>query len=335
LALKKEEVTVVTSAAAQKDTKQGTAVKCAVCREDIKSDKECPRCGFDNSGVEDVEWWRYFASFWAALSFLLVFATLLLLLPGIRGRADEAVQPVASIRVGGPIILLITLISAYYVYTLRDRLHEYELLRSVQKRPGRPLEIWALILFSGAVFFTFFLAFSIVSKDSIVGSGLYTEGRLVEGSTAHLSFKLVMTGVLILIFALFVVAAGLMATYEYGLYVDAHRPDPIFLDEKRLSDVILGAMRDELESDGEWSAPNGERPENAGAVRLQVADRQRLEDGGLALTIRHEGELTTRHGNQVLERKEWHVEADRWGRVRKRDEQNAVYMVRPEETPEE
>jgi len=278
---------------------------CAVCQEDIEPKSVCPRCGSDNAGVKDLTF-GYFSSIWAFLSFLLIFAPLFMLLPGIFAWMDRILQPMVSLQVAGPISLLITLIIAFFLFSMREELHEKSLTREFKEKPSQPLTVWALTCFLLAVVFTFLLGFVITTKQSIVDMG---QGSGLEyGGSLHLFFKLVMTGCLVLLFAFFSLSSGLMAIYEYGQLVDKESLAPIYLNEEKLLTVVLNFVQGKL------------GPE----VKLELAQMKRLPDAGISVTLQQEGELRTeKSGNEeirLLERKGWSVEANRWGRVRKMDE---------------
>jgi len=233
-----------------------------------------------------------------------------MLLPGVFAWANNVLQPIASLRVAGPISLLLCLVIFFYLFSMRDDMHTYTRTLRFKEKSGRPLTFWALAFFMIAVILVFFLGFTITSKDLIVGPEGYgptqVEGLLVYGSTAHITFKLLMTGCLILVFACFALASGLMAAFEYGVYVDERYPDPIYLNEKLLFDVVLVAVYEHLGPD----------------VRIRVTNMKRLPDAGLSLTLHHEGELTMRDEVRLLEQKGWLVEAGPWGRLTKMAEQS-------------
>ena len=293
---------------------------CAVCRQDLSSEQVCSRCGSDNSNVPDVTL-GYFTSIWAILSFLLIFIPLFMLLPGVFSWIDKILQPIASLRVAGPIALLLCLVIAFYVFSMRDDLHTYGRTLRFKEKPGRPLTLWALTFFIVAVVLVFFLGFTITSKDLIVGPEGYgptqVEGLLVYGSTAHITFKLLMTGCLIMVFACFALASGLMAAFEYGVYVDERCPDPIYLNEKLLFDVVLRSVHEHLGPD----------------VRIHVTNMKRLPDAGISLSLHHEGELTVRDKVRLLEEKGWLVEASLWGRLIKMTEQSPRSIQVKEQAP--
>jgi hypothetical protein len=287
---------------------------CVVCRDDLDPGvTKCPRCGSDNSPREDMGL-AYLRNFWGLLSFLLILPPLLMIMPGIFPLVNNALQPVASARVAGPIALLSTAIIAFYVFSLRETLYHYSNLRQFKEKPGPPLALLALQFFCLAILLAFFLAFAVTTKDSIVGppgfDSSFQTGVIAFGSVWHLLFKLLMTGFLVFIFVFFSLSASMMAAYEYGTYLDEHRPDPIYLNEQLLLEVVLAVVYENLDSN----------------IQLKVADMKRLEDGGISLKLHYRGEPAERGGVILVEEKTWAVEADRWGRVRKILEQSELLI---------
>jgi hypothetical protein len=246
---------------------------------------------------------------------VLIFPPLFMMLPGIFDWIDAALQPIASVRVAAPIALLNTLIIAFYLFSMRDALHHATLTRRFKKDPGRPVAIWALIFFVIAVFITYFLGFGLANKNSIVGVG-DVKGQILRGSTGHLMLKLAMTGLLVFVFVFLSLAAGMMAAYVYGEYVDEQRPDPIYLNEELMLEVVLRFVRQQLGS-------------STGPV---ISEMKRTEDGGISLNLYHRGELTTLGDIKVREDKTWHVQADCWGRVKEIDEIDPRLIQVSEET---
>ncbi len=283
---------------------------CAVCREDIAPGAQCPRCGYDNSQAREVnEFFGYWGNIWGMMSFLLIFPPMFMLLPGVFGLVNKALQPIASVRVGGPIALLNAVVIAFFMFGMRDELHRYTLLQRFKKEPGRPLPLWGLICFVIAILLVFFLSYTMSIKDLLIGPEGYSqqelEGMLAYGSTGHILLKMTMTGCLIFIFVFLSLAAGFLAAFEYGEYVDARQPAPIYLNERLLLKVVLDTIRERFSADGD----------------LRVSDMDREEDGGISLNVQCAGHLSTRGGVELLEEKSWLVKADRWGRVLKLAEQ--------------
>jgi len=279
---------------------------CAVCRETIAdTQKPCPRCAFDNSTVEKVNGTLgYFGNIWGILSFLLILPPLLLFL------LDNWFQPIASVRVAAPISFLITFIVAFYMYSLKDALHHYSLTRRFRNPQGRSIAIYALIFFVAAILLFFFLSFALASKESLVGlpgvPAAELQGMLTYGSTAHMLFKLAMTGCLIFTFVFMSLSASMMAAYLYGHYAEERRPAPIFLDEVRLIKVVENTVRDQIN----------------GNITLNKNGMKRLEDGGISLNFTHEQELKMQGKDIIQKTQIWLVEADCWGRVLKIEEKS-------------
>jgi hypothetical protein len=226
-------------------------------------------------------------------------------MPGLYGWVNEMLQPIASARVGAPIALLNTAVIAFYIYSMRNALHHYERTRRFREKPRQSIAFWALAFFVVVILLAFILSFGLATKDALVGpaGGVAREGSgtFAYGGFGHILLKLMMTGCLILIFVFLALAAGSMAAYLYGQYIDEHRPDPIFLNERLLVKVVLPSVREQL---GVETDP-------------VVSGMHRLQNGGIGLDLHHRGELVTKGSIIVREDQTWSVEADCWGRVRK------------------
>ena len=241
---------------------------------------------------------------WKVLSFALILCPLIMLL--LYSISDEILQPIASVRVGGPIAVLCTFVIAFYLSSLRDDLHAREQMRRFKEKPGQPLAVWALLFFVAAILLAFWLAFGLAAKDAIAGPG----GLLEPGSLAQLLFKLVMTGCLIFVFVFLSLSAGLMDVYMYG----KHAKTKVYLEMDELRTMALESVRTELDL--------GQDP-------LTIADMKRLENGGVSLTLRRTGKLVQQGDVRFIEDKTWTVEADRKGHLVKiKEEQAHVSQVR-------
>jgi|GEM_PF-4552284 len=282
---------------------------CVVCRADVPDGKICPRCGQDNTSFQSGGGFiDYFGSIWGVLSLLLILPPLFMMMPLIYPAVDNALQPLASVRVGAPIAFLISFIVAFYMYSLRIAIHHYSLTRHFKAQPGRSVAMWALIFFVSAVLLIFFLAFALTSKSSLIAPpGYYPQegdGLLRYGSFGHLLLKLILTGFLIFIFAFLSLSAGMMAAYVFGHKMESKYPSPIYLNETRLIDVVLKTVKNQL----------------GPGAKITTAGLKRLENGGISITLACEEPLTTQ-GNELIQKaKTWTVEADCWGRVNKIEE---------------
>jgi hypothetical protein len=191
---------------------------------------------------------------------------------------------------------------------MRDDLHIYSLTRTFREKEGRTLPIIALWFFVVAVLLTFVLGFAITSKDLIIGSG---PGQVPADSTGRLFIAFLMTGCLIMVFSFFALASGLMAVHEFGVYADEHTPDPIYLNEQLMLDVVLRAVKEQI---------GDEDP-------LSLSEMRRTPDAGLTLLLHERGSLQTLEGESLLEEKGWLVEADLWARLRQVVEHNRAVKV--------
>jgi hypothetical protein len=233
-----------------------------------------------------------------------------MIMPGVFSRVDEILQPIASIRVGGPIALVITLITTFYLYGASADLHLYTQLQPFKKKPGKHIAILALLFFVAAILIAFLLGFAISSKDSLVApEGYYNpagSGLLIYGGAGHMLLKMAMTGFFVLLFTFLSVSAGMMAAYLYGRYVDERRPSPIFLNEELLIRVVLDAVRKQLGNGGD----------------IRTLGMERTEKGGVSLTLLHGEKPFTEGGKVIQKEKTWLVTADCWGRVNKIEEKS-------------
>jgi len=235
---------------------------------------------------------------WKVLSLVLVLCPLMMLL--FYRTTNAILQPIASIRVGGPIAALCTFVIAFFISSLRDDLHAREQLRQFKEDPGRPLPVWALLFFVAAVLLAFWLAFGLAAKDTIAGP----EGLLEPGSLAQLLFKLVMTGCLIFVFVFLALSAGLMDVYEYG----KHLGTKVYKEMDELRKMVLASVRTELDL--------GQDP-------LTISNMKRLGDGGISVTLRRTGKLVQQGDIRFIEDKTWTVEADRKGNLTKIHEEKS------------
>jgi hypothetical protein len=252
----------------------------------------------------------YFLSIWAILSFLLIFVPVFMLLPKILSTLHNILWPIASVRVAAPIALLITLIIAFFMFTMRDDLHDYSQSITFKEKKGIPLPIYALVLFAIAIVLIFFLGFAITTQEQLVTMpGAMTpqiRGQLVYGSTGHLVLAFLMTGCLVGIFASLGLALGLLAVYDFGLYAEQRTPNPIYLNEQLMLDVVMRAVKHQLDP----------------GVELRLSEMVRLSDAGMKLLLHHSGKLVTEGNVTLLEEKGWLVEADLWARMTQMVEQH-------------
>ncbi len=240
---------------------------------------------------------KYLINVWGVLSFLLILPPLFMLLPGVYQMANEALQPIASVRVGAPIALICNFVIAFYMLTLRDDLRRYSHTRMFGERPGRPLPIWGLLLFVAAILCAFVLAFGLTDKSSIIG---YGEGRIAEGSFGHMVIKLLMTGVFLFVFVFLALSAGLMAAYSYTQTMDESSAEkPLYASESKLQSQTFQTACAELGLDGKQTV---------------ISDMRRTAGGGLRLMLQSRGTVVQGE-NSFREDRTWQAEADDEGRL--------------------
>jgi hypothetical protein len=233
---------------------------------------------------------------------------------GMAAAVDGALRPIVSVRVGGPITFLCTVVAVFYLYTLRDDLHRYQHTRSFGPKPGRSIAFYALLLFVLAILMAFALSFGLVAKDSFIAPrGQHVPGMLDYDSFAHQLVKLLMTGLMLLIVVSFALSASLMAVYKYGKEVDRIGPLPIYADPERLQAKVLRTVSDELGPD-------------SGRVLQNV---ERLAGGGISVTVREEGRLVERQNKTFVEGRSLSAEADCWGEITKLEEKDFTIGVAP------
>jgi hypothetical protein len=213
-----------------------------------------------------------------------------------------ALQPLISLRVGGWMALVCTVVIAFYIYALRLEAHRYTYTRTFSNRRRQPLPVLALEAFVFALAIGFVLAFGLTAKEQMIAPpGIEKQGMLTQGAFPHMVLKLVMTGFLTLGFILLTVSAGLMAAYQYGQKIDDDSPSaPLYTDEARLTDRVLSMARKEL---------------GFGSDEITVSDMRRRGDGGIALVLHHRGELVEEDDIQYREDKTWEVEANYTGEL--------------------
>jgi hypothetical protein len=242
----------------------------------------------------------YFITPWGIFSVALILIVIAMLL--FFDVVNPALQPLVSLRVGGPMALICSLVIAFYIYALRDEAYRYTHTIAFTARRRQPLPVLALEAFVLALAIMFILAFGLTAKEQVVSPpGIERTGSLAYGGMPHMALKLFMTGCLILIFVFWTASAGLMAAYEYGKSIDDGSPQaPLYTDEARLKARVLGSACAEL----------GFRESE-----VTVSQMRRTADGGVLMTLHHTGELVDQGDTQFREIKTWEVEANYTGEL--------------------
>jgi hypothetical protein len=245
---------------------------------------------------------EYLMSVWGILSFGLIFVPALML--ALYTPVNNILQPIASVKVGGPIALLCTFVIAFYVLTLRDVLFRYTYTLPFGEKPKRPIPVLVLLLFVIVILLAFVLGFGLAVKDSLVtvDGGA---GTLRFDSFEHMILKLFMTGCLIFILVLLSLSASLMAAYRYGKTIPTDGDDaPLYTREQALTEKVLAAVCQEL----------GLEQDPA------VSDMTRSSDGGIALTLKYRGEEIEQQNIRFREEKTIVARADHRGQLIKIEE---------------
>jgi hypothetical protein len=294
---------------------QSSRVHCIACHAALSptSLADCPRCGADNRACQ--AWLRagtrehlkrvLLGSGWGPL------ALASLLLAPVAWATSGPSPPVAeTVSLGAYLVL--SLAGLLFLFAGRHALWSYELTRSVAAgfRPGlSPLGGAGFLVFIGiSSRLGVSWASDMVGLESPAFTGPPQPGLLALMAPA---------------FAGNTLAAGLYAIYAYGNWLARTFPRPIFLDEARLLQLVLGAARPRLQF------KSGHTYE---AVTSRVASLSRTAQAGLSLKIRAEaGTDQVWEGHALVAVQHWRVVSDKWGRViRLAPEGPLEYMPEPE-----
>lgn len=240
---------------------------------------------------------EYLSSAWGFLSFGLVLIPVIMMV--LYEPFDESLQPIASLRVGGPISLLCTFVIAFYMLSLRYEIHRYTHTASFAKKARPSIPIAALALFVGAIALAFILGFALAAKDDLV-SPAGGQGTVAANSPAHMVLKLLFTGCLVGMLICLSLSAGLMAAYTFGKSVPTTGPGaPLYADEAALKDKVIAAVSEELQTQEEPT----------------VSDLERLPGGGISISLRYRGGVAENGEDEYREEKTVVAQADHMGRL--------------------
>jgi hypothetical protein len=256
-----------------------STLRCHACRAALSpaSLADCPRCGADNRAW--ATWTRaglpahlerfFPGSAWGRLALLSLLAPPAAWL----GWGGLALAGACLLAPAGPAAL----------FCLRHPLWTCEQARRVSpgRRPG-------LLALGGAGFLLFGGAAALL----LAAGGPHSPG-------AALALALALTAN--------TWAAGLYAVHAYGLWLARAFPAPIFLDEARLRELALRAIRPRLQvkAGGVYEA-----------VAVVVVEAARTGTAGLSLRLRAEaGSDEVWQGRTLAAVQGWRAACDRWGRV--------------------
>ena len=251
---------------------------CIVCKGEYSTtDTQCVKCGVDNENWEPerTRSWvskalQFFRGAWGLL------ALNSLLLPAVGIVFPDYVQPVASVRIGVPLAIILCFIIFLFTYALRFSAREYELLRHVRKGWQPSLALMALLAFNLALVMALVVAF--VLEAHLAESPLtYTRGLT----------RALMTIFFSLTFVNVTLSAMLMSIRSFAKRLNELVPQPIFLRDNLLVDVIIKSAQKQL----------------GGKTTLSLVEVSRTDGGGIRALVKDE-----------VQEKQWELEADQWGR---------------------
>jgi hypothetical protein len=249
---------------------------CIVCKgEYAKANTQCSKCGVNN---QDWEMERTRSGVFKALEFfggvwgLLALSSLML--PGVSIVAYDYIQLVASVRIGVPLAIILCFVIFLFTYALRFSAREYELLRYVRKGWQPTLALMALLTFNMALIMALVVAF--VLEAHLSESALtYTQGLT----------RALMTIFFSLTFVSVTLSAMLMSIRSFAKRLNELVPQPIFLRDDLLLDVLIKSAQKQL----------------GGKTTLSLVEVSRTDGGGIKALVKDE-----------IQEKQWELGADQW-----------------------
>jgi hypothetical protein len=238
---------------------------------------QCSRCGTNNESWEKerTRSWasralQFFGGIWGLL------ALNSLLLPAVGIVFPDFVQPVASVRIGVPLAIILCFVIFLFTYALRFSAREYDLLRHVRKGWQPTLALMALLAFNMALVMA--LAFAFVLEAHLdASSSTYTQGLT----------RVLMTICFSLTFVNVTLSAMLMSIRSFAKRLNELVPQPIFLRDDLLFDVLIRSARKQI----------------GGKTTLSLVEVGRTDEGGIKALVKDD-----------VQDKQWELEADPWGR---------------------
>jgi hypothetical protein len=252
---------------------------CIVCKgEYSKTDARCSKCGVDNRNWETE---RARSGVSKALLFFLesVWGWLALSslgLPAVSIVLYDYIQLVASVRIGVPLAIILCFVIFLFTYALRFSAREYELLGPVRKGWQPTLALMALLAFNTALVMGVAVAFVLEAHLSEFPP-TYTQGLT----------RALMTIFFSLTFVSVTLSAMLMSIRSFAKGLNELVPQPIFLRDDLLVDVVIKVAQKQL----------------GGKTTLSLVEMSRTDGGGVKALVKDE-----------VQEKQWELEADQWGR---------------------
>jgi hypothetical protein len=302
---------------------------CIVCKgEYYTTYMQCTKCGVNNESWE-TERTRSGAS--RALQFFLgsiwgLLALSSLVLPAVSIVAYDYIQPVASVRIGVPLAIIVCLVIFLFTYALRFSTREYELLRQVRKGRQPTLALMALLAFTLALVLALAVVFVLEAREMETRrlealnlkarklEVLYLEALDLARKLESLDLarkleafylealdlqaldklspiggltRVMLTVSFSLTFVNVTLSAMLMSIRSFAKRLNELVPQPIFLRDDLLVDVVIKVAEKQL----------------GGKTTLSLVEMSRTDDGGIKALVKDE-----------VQEKQWELEADHWGR---------------------
>jgi hypothetical protein len=217
------------------------------------------------------------------------------LLPLVAIAAADTITPVASVRIGIPLALLLIFVNVALLYAIKNSLWRYDVLGRVGRGFRPSLVTLGVTFFVLALIFGLALVFMIEARADDPEAGP-TQGLV----------RVLTTIMLALTFVNVTVSAMFLSAHDYGRWLDREMPQPIYAQERRLlrliEDGVLASIKRATGKEGE-------------GVATTIVDIERTKDGGADLVI--STEVASKGNGSLMKLQNWQVKADRWGRIRK------------------
>jgi hypothetical protein len=209
---------------------------CIVCKgEYYTTYMQCSKCGENNENWETERTrsgasrtLRFFGGVWGLL------ALSSLVLPAVSIVLYDYIQLVASVRIGVPLAIILCFVIFLFTYALRFSAREYELLGQVRKGGQPTMALMALVAFTTALVMALAVAFVL---EAHLGFPLTYTGGLTRA---------LMTICFSLTFVNVTLSAMLMSIRSFSKRLNELVPQPIFLRDDLLVDVIIKVAQKQL-----------------------------------------------------------------------------------------
>ncbi len=257
---------------------------CIACKgEYATTDMRCSRCEADNRNWERerIRSWICRAGQFFLGSIWGVLALTSLPLP-ILAILFLDFQPVASVRIGVPLAIILCFVIFLFTYALRFSAREYELLRQVRTGGPLSLALMALLAFTLALIMALAVAFTLeADEETLPTTGL-------TRVTLTIAFSLIFVNVTL--------SAMLMAIRDFARRLNELVPQPVFLQEDRLVRLIHASA---------WKRFGGR-------TSLELVETNRTEGGGVQAVVKRSSQPAP---PAAEEPGKWDIEADKWGQI--------------------